>query len=150
MSLYEDAVRHCSVIADQDNRLLFETLLEEEKEHGRSLANWLRQISWSDSIPAATHRLLRLWSVMMVQQWRERTRPVRLEKRYEFPDYAALRDFLDLAADLSEQQGLYPDMGFAKDYVNITIHLNEDEQAISEGQRRFARQLDGLAGKVGG
>ncbi len=45
ISLYEDAVQHCSVIGDQDNCLLFETLLEEEREHGQSLAKWLRQIS---------------------------------------------------------------------------------------------------------
>ena len=85
----------------------------------------------------------------MAQEWQERARPVRLEKRYEFPDYATLRDFLDLAAELSEKEDLYPDMGFAKDYVNITIHLDDGEEAISEGQRRFAQQLDELAGKVG-
>ncbi len=86
----------------------------------------------------------------MVQEWRECARPMRLEKRYEFPDYRTLRDFLDLVADLSEQQGLYPDMGFAKSYVNITIHLNEGSQVISEDQRCFARQLDRLAGELRG
>lgn len=86
----------------------------------------------------------------MAQEWRERVRPVRLEKRYEFPDYEALRDFLDLAADLSEKEDLYPDMGFAKDYVNITIHLSDGEEAISEAQHRFTQQLDELANKVGG
>ncbi len=86
----------------------------------------------------------------MAQEWQERVRPVRLEKRYEFPDYATLRDFLDLAAELSEEEDLYPDMGFAKDYVNITIHLDDGEEALGETQHRFARLLDELAGKVGG
>ena len=45
----------------------------------------------------------------MAQEWRERVRPVRLEKRYEFPDYATLRDFLDLAAELSEKEDMYPE-----------------------------------------
>jgi bacterioferritin len=45
VSLYENAVQHCSRIGDEDNRLLFETLLEEEKEHGRSLVKWLQQVS---------------------------------------------------------------------------------------------------------
>lgn len=45
VSLYQDAEQHCSRIGDQDNRLLFETLLEEEKEHARSLAKWLQQLS---------------------------------------------------------------------------------------------------------
>ncbi len=85
---------------------------------------------------------------MMAQEWRERIRPVRLEKRYEFRDYATLRDFLDLAAELSERKGLYPDMGFAKNYVNITIHLNDGEQVIGDDQRLFAQQLDGFADKV--
>ena len=86
----------------------------------------------------------------MAQEWRERVRPVRLEKRYEFPDYATLRDFLDLAAELSEKEDMYPDMGFAKDYVNITIHLNDGEEAISDDQHSFAQRLDELADKVGG
>lgn len=62
----------------------------------------------------------------MGQSWVERKRPVRLEKRYEFSSYEELRDFLDQAAELSESKGLYPDMGFGKDYVNMTIHADED------------------------
>ncbi len=81
----------------------------------------------------------------MSHQWQERNRPLRLERRYEFRDYSALRDFLDQAADLSEREGYYPDMGFGRDYVNITIHLNEGEKALGENQHRFAQQLDTLA-----
>jgi len=80
----------------------------------------------------------------MNQQWQERNRPVRLERRYEFPDYDMLRDFLDRAAELSEQVGLYPDMGFGRDYVNVTIHVDDGEEAMSDSQRRFAEQLDAL------
>lgn len=81
----------------------------------------------------------------MSHQWQERTRPVRLERRYEFKDYNTLRDFLDKAADLSEDQDLYPDMGFGRDYVNITIHVDEGQEALSDQQHRFAEQLDALA-----
>ena len=81
----------------------------------------------------------------MSHQWQERNRPLRLERRYEFQDYSALRDFLDRAADLSEQEGYYPDMGFGRDYVNITIHVNEGENALGENQHRLAQQLDTLA-----
>lgn len=83
-------------------------------------------------------------------EWKERARPVRLERRYEFSDYDTLRDFLDLAADLSEKEEYYPDMGFGKDYVNVTIHVEEGEEAISEKQHRFAEQLDQLDQQVGG
>lgn len=77
-------------------------------------------------------------------QWQERKRTARLERRYEFPDYNTLRDFLDRAADLSEEQGLYPDLGFGRDYVNVTIHAAEGEDAINDEQRRFAGMLDKL------
>lgn len=73
-----------------------------------------------------------------------------MERRYEFPDYDILRDFLDLAADLSEKEDYYPDMGFGKDYVNVTVHLEDGEEAITEKQRRFAQQLDELDNQVGG
>ena len=81
----------------------------------------------------------------MSQQWQERTRPVRLERRYEFQDYNTLRDFLDKAAELSEQVDLYPDMGFGRDYVNITIHLEDGVETISDLQHEFASKLDALA-----
>ena len=81
----------------------------------------------------------------MSQQWQERTRPVRLERRYEFQDYSTLRDFLDKAAELSEEVDLYPDMGFGRDYVNITIHLEDGVETISDTQHEFASQLDSLA-----
>lgn len=80
----------------------------------------------------------------MSEQWQERKRPNRLEVRYQFPDYPTLRDFLDQAAELSEREGLYPDMGFGRDYVNITIHAEEGADELGTAQRRFAEQLDGL------
>lgn len=86
----------------------------------------------------------------MNDQWQERNRPNRLERRYEFPDYSTLRDFLDRAAELSETEGLYPDMGFGRDYVNITIHAEEGTHELGDKQRRFAERLEGLyTGDVG-
>jgi 4a-hydroxytetrahydrobiopterin dehydratase len=82
--------------------------------------------------------------MMNSDEWQERVRPVRLEKRYEFPDYATLRDFLDRAAEVSEREGLFPDMGFGKDYVNVTIHVDEGSDKLTEQQRKFAEQLDAL------
>ena len=80
----------------------------------------------------------------MNQPWRERPRPARMECRYEFDSYAELSDFLDRAAALSEREGLYPDMGFGRDYVNVTIHADEGSDAMSDEQRRFAQLLDEL------
>ena len=81
----------------------------------------------------------------MNKQWRERERPVRLERRYEFRDYTTLREFLDRAADLSEREGLYPDMGFGRDYVNITIHVGDGEEILDDDRRHLATELDRLA-----
>ena len=80
----------------------------------------------------------------MSDQWQERKRPVRMERRYEFASYSDLRDFLDDAAELSEARGYYPDMGFGKDYVNVTIHLEDGNEEISPEQREFAEELDRL------
>lgn len=82
----------------------------------------------------------------MSEQWQERSRPPRLERRYEFDDYEALRDFLDRAAELSEREGYFPDMGFGRDYVNITIHVEEGNDTIAPHQRAFAEKLEELHG----
>jgi pterin-4a-carbinolamine dehydratase len=71
---------------------------------------------------------------------------VRLEKRYEFVNYEELRNFLDMAADLSESKNLYPDLGFGRDYVNVTIHADEEQQTLLPRQREFADQLEKLMG----
>lgn len=80
----------------------------------------------------------------MKHQWQERGRPARLERRYEFENYETLRDFLDRAAEVSEREGLYPDMGFGRDYVNMTIHSDETSGALEPVQHRLAEALDRL------
>ncbi|MGD8556627.1 MAG: 4a-hydroxytetrahydrobiopterin dehydratase [Chromatiales bacterium] len=82
----------------------------------------------------------------MGKQWDERSRPPRLERRYLFHGYEALRDFLDAAAELSEKEDYYPDMGFGRDYLNVTIHPEEGSDTISDKQRQFAEQLDRIGG----
>ena len=81
---------------------------------------------------------------MTSQQWQERNRPSRLEKRYEFDCYESLRAFLEEAADLSEAKGLYPDIGFGPTHANFTIHAEEGDEKLSEQQRKFADLLDTL------
>ena len=59
------------------------------------------------------------------------------------PD-AQSRDFLDDAAELSEAKGYFPDMGFGKDYVNVTVHLEDGNDDLTPEQRQFAEELDKL------
>ena len=80
----------------------------------------------------------------MNPNWKERTRPPRLERRYEFRDYQTLSDFLERAAALSEREDLYPDLGFGRDYVNVTIHAAEGEDTLGDVQHGFAEKLDAL------
>ena len=80
----------------------------------------------------------------MKNEWNERNRPNRLEKQYQFDSYDELRDFLDRAAEISEKIEYYPDMGFGRDYVNVTIHAPEDGDTVTDQQRQFAAQLDAL------
>jgi pterin-4a-carbinolamine dehydratase len=80
----------------------------------------------------------------MNQPWQERTRPLRLECRYEFDNYAQLRDYLDAAAEVCEREGLFPDMSFGRDYVNITIHADDGSDALTDQQRRLAALLEAL------
>ena len=49
ISLYDDATRHCASIADYDNRLFFETLLNEEKAHAADLTQWLQELSRTEA-----------------------------------------------------------------------------------------------------
>jgi len=81
---------------------------------------------------------------MTTQDWQQRNRPMRLEKRYEFACYDDLRKFLDEVADVSERNGVYPDIGFGKTYANFTIHLDVGKSDITDQQREFAATLDSL------
>jgi len=80
----------------------------------------------------------------MSDQWQERNKPARLERRYIFDEYSTLRDFLERAAELSEQEDLFPDMGFGKDYANITIYGDEDSKELGDIHHHFAQELDKL------
>lgn len=42
--LYTEATRYCAGQGDHDNRLFFETLLEEERAHEVELARWLEEL----------------------------------------------------------------------------------------------------------
>lgn len=42
--LYADATQHCARMGDADSRMFFEALLEEERTHGRELAQWLDEL----------------------------------------------------------------------------------------------------------
>jgi pterin-4a-carbinolamine dehydratase len=73
--------------------------------------------------------------------WTERERPACLSKRFTFASYAENRAFLDRVAALSEETGIHPDIGFGRDYANLTVNAMEGA-ALSEAERDFARRVD--------
>ena len=62
----------------------------------------------------AAERLQEGWSVV--------ERPPSLFRRFEFAAYSDTRGFLDRLAELSARTGVYPDLGFGKTHVNVTIY----------------------------
>jgi len=45
VNFYQQAVNYCTHIDDFDNRLFFEKLLQEEKQHAMSLGNWQNELA---------------------------------------------------------------------------------------------------------
>jgi len=81
----------------------------------------------------------------MTEHWSEIQRPPRLEARFDFPDYATLRAFLDDAADLSERKELFADMSFDRHSVRLKVHPPAGEEALTEAERDYAAGLEQLA-----
>ena len=46
---YDDALRFCLLVGDQENAVFFQGLLEDEQHHGEELAQWLRQLTGAPS-----------------------------------------------------------------------------------------------------
>ncbi len=79
-----------------------------------------------------------------MDQWNERVRPNRLEKRFEFKDYEATREFLDKLGRLSEENNKFPDISFGKTYVNLTLMPDSDanDAMPSDSDKEFASKID--------
>ena len=45
VKLYSDATRHCARQGLHDDRLFFQTLMEEEQTHGQELEAWMRRLT---------------------------------------------------------------------------------------------------------
>ena len=81
-----------------------------------------------------------------MENWDKRNRPNRLERRLEFENYEATRDFLDRLGDLSESKKIFPDISFGKTYVNITLRPeNEEPEApLTDLEYKFTSEIDEL------
>ena len=83
----------------------------------------------------------------MDQPWTPRPKPEqadRLERRIEFADYQATRDFLERLNDLSEAQQRFPDISFGRTYVNITVRPDADDTPLGQAEHDFAAAINAL------
>jgi pterin-4a-carbinolamine dehydratase len=65
-------------------------------------------------------------------------------RRFQFAAYRDTRAFLDRLAALSEETGLFPDLGFGPTHVNVTIH-GPDGKDPGDREIEFASRAAGLA-----
>ena len=78
-----------------------------------------------------------------MNNWDQRKRPNRLERRFEFKTYDETRDFLDHLGELSESKKVFPDISFGKTYVNITIRPDDEEaKQLTDEDQQFAADID--------
>ena len=84
--------------------------------------------------------------IHLLNKWEERKRPIRLEKRFEFDDYHATRNFLDRLGELSEAKKIFPDISFGKTYVNITLRpqSEDDDPEFTDVEHKFANEINGI------
>ena len=76
--------------------------------------------------------------------WTEVERPPSLYRRFEFTAYPETRAFLHGLAGLSKETGLYPDLSFARTYVNVTLY-GSGGAAVDAEAREFAARAEVLA-----
>ncbi len=81
-----------------------------------------------------------------MENWEVRSRPIRLERRFEFDRYEETRDFLDRLGELSESLKRFPDISFGVKYVNLTLRPDSEDEDVelSENDYKFAAQIDEL------
>ncbi|MGV6809999.1 MAG: 4a-hydroxytetrahydrobiopterin dehydratase [bacterium] len=72
--------------------------------------------------------------------WKVRQKPASLEARFEFDDFATLRDFLDDIAEHAETLAHHPNISFGRSHVSLIIYAQE----ISLGDIDFtlAKQIE--------
>ena len=81
-----------------------------------------------------------------MHQWTKRSRPERLERRFEFASYQLTRDFLDQLGGLCETRKRFPDISFGKTYVNLTLKPESEEKnaQLTDLDDEFASEIDSL------
>ena len=74
--------------------------------------------------------------------WNQRKSPLRVEKRFEFDQYSRISAFIKMVDELCKEKNIYPNISFSKNFVSMTIFLNEEK--LSKIEKDFSKQIDDL------
>lgn len=85
----------------------------------------------------------------ILEGWKHVERPRSLFRRFEFEAYAKTRAFLDKLSTISDETGIFPDLGFGTTYVNVTVYAADGERA-TVAEADFARRASIVAEECGG
>ena len=72
--------------------------------------------------------------------WKERESPLRIEKRFEFEQYAKISKFMEKIEKLCKEKDIYPNISFGKNFVSLSIFL--DNKVLSEKEKNFSKDID--------
>ena len=72
--------------------------------------------------------------------WNERESPLRIEKRFEFEQYSKIRKFMEKIEKLCKEKNIYPNISFGKNFVSLSIFLDNKEK--SDKEKDFSKEID--------
>ena len=72
--------------------------------------------------------------------WKERQSPLRIEKRFEFEQYSKISIFMWKIDKLCKEKDVYPNISFGKNFVSLSIFLDNEE--ISDKEKDFSKDID--------
>ena len=72
--------------------------------------------------------------------WNERESPSRIEKRFEFEQYSKTSKFIEKIEKLCKEQDIFPNISFGKNFVSLSIFL--DNKEISDREKAFSIDID--------
>ena len=72
--------------------------------------------------------------------WKERESHLRIEKRFEFDQYSKISKFMEEIEKLCIEKDIYPNISFGKNFVSLSIFLDDTE--ISDKEKEFSKDID--------
>ena len=72
--------------------------------------------------------------------WNERESPLRIEKRFEFEEYSKISKLMEKIEKLCKEKEIYPNISFGKNFVSLSIFL--DNKEISCKEKDFSKDID--------